>query len=137
MKKQNEPNRNPFRVPDNYFDEVNERIISAAAADKKIVKPSVFGRFRTQLLVAASIAGFVLLGYTALKLFSSDKSEQRASVIVNEFNIESFIDDIDISALEENASSLVSEQVPDVPHKDIIDYLLLENIELTDIYAKL
>jgi hypothetical protein len=137
MKKQNEPYRNPFRVPDNYFDEVNQRIISAAAADKKIVKSTVFERFRTQLLVAASIAGLVLLGYTALKLFSPDKSEQRASIIVNEFNIESFIDDIDISTLEENASSLVSEQVPDVPHKDIIDYLLLENIELTDIYAKL
>jgi hypothetical protein len=52
-------------------------------------------------------------------------------------NMESFINDIDISILEENTSSIVSEQVPDVPHKDIIDYLLLENIELTDIYAKL
>ena len=137
MKKQNEPNRNPFRVPDNYFDEVNQRIISATAADKKIVKPSVFDRFRTQLLVAASLAVFILLSYTALKIFSPDKSEQQSSIIVNELNIESFIDDIDISALEENASPLVSEQVPDVPHKDIIDYLLLENIELTDIYAKL
>ena len=49
---------------------------------------------------------------------------------MNGINIESFINDIDISTLEENASSLVSEQVPDVPHKDIIDYLLLENIEI-------
>jgi hypothetical protein len=72
-----------------------------------------------------------------MRILSHDKSDQQSSVIVNELNIESFIDEIDISALEENASSLVSGQVPDVPHKDIIDYLLLENIELTDIYAKL
>jgi len=137
MKKQNEPNINPFRVPDNYFAEVNQRIISAAAGEKKIVKPSIFDKFRTQLLVAASLAVFILLSYTALRIFSRDKSDQQTSVIVNELNIESFIDEIDISALEENASSLVSGQVPDVPHKDIIDYLLLENIELTDIYAKL
>jgi len=137
MKKQNEPNRNPFRVPDNYFAEVNQKIISAAAADKKVVKIAVFDRFRRHFRIAASIAGFVLLSYTALKIFSPDKSEQQVSVMMNELNIESFIDDIDISALEENASSLVSERVPDVPHKDIIDYLLLENIELTDIYAKL
>jgi hypothetical protein len=136
MKKQNEPNRNPFRVPENYFAEVNQRIISSAAADKKIVIPAVFGRFRTRLLVAASVTGFILLSYSALKIFSSNNTEQKSSGILNEMKIESFIDDIDISILEENASSLVSEHVPDVPHKDIIDYLLLENIELTDIYAK-
>ena len=51
---------------------------------------------------------------------------------------ESFINDIDLTILEENASVLViSEQVPDVSNQDIIDYLLLENIEINDIYAKL
>lgn len=137
MKKQKEPNRNPFRVPDNYFAEVNQKIIHATSADKKFAKPTVFDRSRTRLLVAASVIGFILLSYSALRILSSSKSEQQASAIMNGINIETFINDIDISTLEENASSLLSEQVPDVPHKDIIDYLLLENIELTDIYAKL
>ena len=41
-------------------------------------------------------------------------------------------------SLEENASSLVlSDEGPDVSKKDIIDYLMLENIEINDIYEQL
>ena len=40
-------------------------------------------------------------------------------------NPDSYINDIDISSLEEDASSLVlSEEGPDVSKKDIIDYLI-------------
>jgi hypothetical protein len=53
-------------------------------------------------------------------------------------NPDSYLNDIDVSAIEEKASSIVlSEEGPEVSKKDIIDYLLLENIELSDIYEKL
>jgi len=53
-------------------------------------------------------------------------------------NPDSYLNDIDISSLEEKASTLVlSEEGPAVSKKDIIDYLLLENIELNDIYEHL
>jgi hypothetical protein len=51
---------------------------------------------------------------------------------------ELFINDIDILSLEESAASLgFSEEGTEVDKKDIIDYLLLENIEINDIYEKL
>ena len=144
MKNLNEQNKkNPFRVPENYFAEVNMKIISAtssapSADDKKIGKPGIYNRFRTRLLIAASITGFILLSWSALKIFSVQKSETKLSEVFTEMNSESFINDIDLTILEENASVLViSEQVPDVSNQDIIDYLLLENIEINDIYAKL
>jgi hypothetical protein len=53
-------------------------------------------------------------------------------------NTESYINDLDISSIEEDASSLVlQEEGPDVSKKDIIDYLLSENIEISDIYEQL
>jgi hypothetical protein len=48
------------------------------------------------------------------------------------------MNDIDIQSLEENAASLVlPEEAPEVNKTDIIDYLLLENIEINDIYEQL
>jgi hypothetical protein len=53
-------------------------------------------------------------------------------------NTESYINDIDISSIEEDASTLVlQEEGPDVSKKDIIDYLLKENIDISDIYEQL
>jgi hypothetical protein len=140
MKNLNEPYKNnPFTVPDNYFEEVNMKIISATSGqDKNIVKPGIYSRFRTRLLIAASIAGFILLSYSALKIFTVHNQESKVSELLKEINSESFINDIDLTILEEDASALViSEQGSGVPGQAIIDYLLLENIEINEIYAKL
>lgn len=140
MQKLNDiPDKNPFKVPDNYFEEVNKKIISVTSGyDKEVKKVSIYNRFRTRLLIAASVAGFVLISYTAIKLFTHDKTNSQVSEVLNEMSSDSYINDIDISSLEEDASSLVlSEEGPAVSKKDIIDYLLLNNIELNDIYEHL
>jgi len=140
MQKMNDiPGKNPFKVPDNYFEDVNRKIISATSGfDQEVRKISIYNRFRTRLLVAASVAGFIFISYTAIKLLTHDKSNSQVSQVLHEINTESYINDIDISSLEEDASSLVfTEELPDVSKKDIIDYLLRENIELNDIYEQL
>ena len=39
MQKLNEiPDKNPFKVPENYFEEVNRKIISATTGDNQYVK---------------------------------------------------------------------------------------------------
>lgn len=131
--------KNSFKVPDNYFEEVNRKIISATAgADEDIRKISIYNRFRTSLLIAASIAGFIIISYTALKIFAPAPAGSQVSEAIFELNQDSLINDIDISSLEESASALeLSEDVPDVSRKDIIEYLMLENIELNDIYQQL
>jgi len=140
MQKLNDiPDKNPFKVPDNYFDEVNKKIISVTSGfDQEVKVVSTYNRFRTYLLIAASVAGFILISYTAITLLTPDKIDSQVSEVIYDVNSDSYINDIDISSLEENASSLVlSEEGPDVSKTDIIDYLLLENIEINDIYEQL
>jgi hypothetical protein len=138
-KSDNIPDKNPFKVPENYFEKVNIKIISATTgADTEIRKVSIFNRFRTSILVAASVAGLILISYTAIKLLAPAREKSQVSETLKEMNPDSYINDIDLSALEENASSLIlSEEGPDVSKKDIIDYLLRENVDLNDIYAQL
>lgn len=131
--------KNPFKVPDNYFEQVNRKIISAATGyDTEVKRIRPYNRFRTSLLIAASVAGFVIISYTAIKLFTPDKSNSRVSEVLYDINPSSYINDIDILSLEEDASSLIlSEEGPEADRNDIIDYLLLENIELNEIYEHL
>ena len=66
------PDKNPFKVPDNYFEDVNRKIISAISGEDMVIrKVSIHHGFRTSLMIAASFAGFILIGYTALKLFDT------------------------------------------------------------------
>jgi hypothetical protein len=140
--------KNPFKVPDNYFEEVNRKIISAtagldetvlkASGDDSIRKISLYHRLRTSILIAASIAGFIIISYSALRLLAPDRSGSQVSEVLFNMNQDSLVNDIDISSLEEDASTLLlSDDGPDVSKNDIIDYLMLENIELNDIYEQL
>ena len=140
MKKlDNIPEKNPFKVPGNYFEEVNRRIISATSGtDNEVKAVSIFTRFRTRLLIAASVAGLILLSFAAIKLLSPFRPNSQVSEILHEMSPDSYLNDIDLSSLEEDASSLIlSEEGPDVSKKDIIDYLLNENVEINDIYVQL
>jgi len=133
------PGKNPFKVPDNYFEDVNRKIISATSGtDQEVKKINAYNRFRTRLLIAASVVGFILISYSAVKLFTHEKENSEVAGVVHGVNTESYINDLDISSIEEDASSLVlQEEGPDVSKKDIIDYLLSENIEISDIYEQL
>jgi hypothetical protein len=140
MQKQNEiPDKNPFKVPENYFEEVNRKIISVTSGlNQEVKKVGLYNRFRPYLLIAASVTGFILLSYTAVKLLTPDRINSQVSEIMYEMYPESYLNDIDILTLEENAASLVLfEKGPEVNSTDIIDYLLLENIEINDIYEQL
>lgn len=133
------PDKNPFKVPENYFEDINRKIISATSGQiGEIRKVSIYNRFRTSILIAASFAGFVLIGYTALKLLSPDKKDIQVTEVLHDISPDSYINDIDILSLEEDASYLVlTEEVSGVDKKDIIDYLILDNIEINEIYEKL
>jgi hypothetical protein len=140
MQKLNDiPDKNPFKVPDNYFEEVNRKIISATSGFEKEMKAvSPYSRLRTYLLIAASVTGLILISYTAVRLFTRDKISLQVSEVQYDLNPDSYLNDIDVSSIEEEASSVVfSGEEPAVGNKDIIEYLLLENIELNDIYEKL
>lgn len=140
MKNLNEiTNKSPFKVPENYFEEFNRRIInSTSGLPNNIKKIELYDRFKPYLLIAASVTILVFLSFAAIKLLGPDKNKLQLSEVVNSEFSESVINDLDISTLEENvAAGVMNEDVPDVSKTDIIDYLLKDNIEISDIYEQL
>jgi hypothetical protein len=140
MQKLNEiPDKNPFKVPENYFEDVNKKIISVTSGyDQKIKKIGLYNRVKPYLLIAASVTGFIILSYTAVNLLIPNRLTSQVSEAISDDYPETYINDIDIFTLEENVASMVpSEEGSEANKKDIIDYLLLENIEISDIYEQL
>jgi len=136
---ENIPGKNPFRVPEGYFEEVNRKIIDASSVTNhaRIRSGSSF-RLKPYLLAAASVAGFILLSYSAVKVIAPRLNNHKESELRREEYFSPYMNDLDIYYLEENASSLtIPEQGPDVSKAEIIEYLLLDNIEINDIYEQL
>lgn len=140
MQKLNEiPDKNPFKVPENYFEELNRRIINSTSGlplnEKKI---GLYIRFRPYLLIAASVTILVFLSFAAIKLLRPGKNQLQLSEVTNTDFTESVINEFDLSTLEESAAALImTEAAPSVSKADIIDCLLQENIEISDIYERL
>lgn len=138
-KLRNKRYKNPFKVPENYFEDVNRKIISATSGnDHEEKKAGLYRRLRPYILIAASVTGFILLSYSAIKLLTPEKTVLKISEAQYEENPDSYLNEIDISTLEENASSVVlSEEGTGVSKADIIDYLLSDNLEINEIYEQL
>jgi hypothetical protein len=128
--------KNPFKVPENYFEEVNNRIISATVGAGPVIRKKGISRsLRLTLAVAASVAVFVMLGYTAFRLLNPDNKNRWLSEISTEEIAGSYLGDIDILTLEENTDlSGIYDSEPVAAREDIIDYLVNENIDLNEIY---
>jgi len=135
----NIPKQNPFKVPENYFEEVNRKILSSTAGmDSGGIKKGIVRQLRLYLAVAASIAVLVVLSFTAIHFFTSGKNTSALpGITLNEFT-DNYLTDIDILTLEENASTYgLSGGVTGYNDNDIIDYLVFENIDIYDIYEQL
>jgi hypothetical protein len=141
MEKLNDiPDTNPFKVPENYFEEVNKKIIdSTSEAENKSGKTGLFIRLKPVLAIAASVAVLIIAGYSAAKLFlpAAENKELIPEISLQEFS-ESYLNDIEMMMLEQNSDPLVmSGNIPDVSKSEIIDYLLLENVNENEIYELL
>jgi hypothetical protein len=130
---------NPFKVPANYFEELNRKIISSTVEKgDEIRKPGLYLKMRPFLAVAASIALLAILSYAGIRLFSSRNEALSLSSIPFEEYTESILEEIDILTLEENVLLLENPSAePQTEKKDIIDYLLLENIDINEIQDQL
>ena len=131
--------KNPFKVPENYFEEVNNRIISATVGAGPVIgKKGISRNLRLTLAVAASVAVFVMLSYTAFRLLNPDNRNRWLSEISTEEIAGSYLGDIDILTLEENTDLYgIYDSEPVAAREDIIDYLVNENIDLNEIYEML
>lgn len=140
MKDLNEISKqNPFKVPDNYFEKVNSKILSEnAGIDSGGIKKDIVRRLMPYLVVAASIAVLVILSYTAIHFLIPDKNKSGLpEITLSEFS-DNYLNDIDILTLEENtATTGLFPEESGYSNNDIIDYLVFENIDIYDIYEHL
>ncbi len=141
---------NPFRVPDGYFESLTERTMSAVkdipvSEESPAEKQGGKVRIMPFLALAAAIIGFAILAAGMVRLVTRDSGG-----LIQETQDGIYADlmagEIDTYLIENEwaVSEDITESEPDVQvgetevqSEAIIDYLLLENVELTDIYELL
>ncbi|HBC79515.1 MAG TPA: hypothetical protein DEO60_01470 [Bacteroidales bacterium] len=133
------PHGNSFKVPEKYFEELNSRIIASTVENQnKKNKPGIYVKLKPFLAIAASVAVLTLLTYSGMKLFPPRNEAASLSGIPVEEYPEAILNEIDILTLEGN---LVLTEIPDmepvINEKDIIDYLVLENIDINELQEQL
>jgi len=125
--------RNPFRVPDNYFEDVKRKIIAQTSG--KQGKKFRVGQY---LAVAASVAVLVLLSYAGIRHFNNRREILARNEISRELYMETSGDDIGTVILEQNSGNLdIPDLKPEVKSQDIIDYLEQDEININEIYEQL
>jgi hypothetical protein len=131
--------KNPFNVPENYFEEVNRKIISSTSGFIPEQKGSgLYRKLRPYLAAAASVAILAVLSYTAVNLYSSGRNRSEfPELTLIEFS-ENYLNEIDLLTLEEKAGSIDAEAARmNLTSNDIVDYFVLENIDINEIYTQL
>jgi len=137
MKKLNEiPGKNPFKVPENYFEDVTRKIISeTSGSESGISRRGTIRKLKPLFAVAASIAAFILISYTALKIFIPGNTNHIVSEVSEQEFYETYLNDIDLLTLEEQAGTITPViDINDVNTSELTDYLLFININENEIY---
>jgi hypothetical protein len=134
---------NPFKVPEGYFESLTDRTMSAireSSESEKSPEENIRRKIRLMpfLAMAAAIIGFAVIAAGMVRLVTKNENNLfRGSD--NEFYAEIITQDIDTYIIE-NEWGLYEEAIGGEEYLEteaIIDYLLLENIALTDIYETL
>ena len=78
LNKEDRLGENPFSVPEGYFGTLSSRIQNRIESEKKDPKRvrSLRYSFRSQIALAASLIGFAILSYAAVKLILSQPTAQ-------------------------------------------------------------
>lgn len=109
-------NKRPFKLPEGYFDNLDEQIISQIVEDKddtnnheKVnIKP--IRRFRP-LLIAASFVGLIVVGVASINLFQQYQSAEKVETKVNKLMMQPTSQKkIDSSEMEEAEEYMMIDQ---------------------------
>ena len=131
--------RNPFRVPENYFEELNGRILQATAEKPAAKKVLIIKMIRPWLSLAAIIAGVAVLTMAVLHLTDkgniNNNGNNTAYADVPQF----LIDGIDMYLLDmqmvEDAGT--EESAGDNTREDVMEYLMLSEVDFAVLYEHL
>jgi hypothetical protein len=126
--------KNPFKVPDNYFEEVNRKIFSVTTGYSiENNKEPKIRRLRPYLLIAASVVIMAVIGFSSFYFFSLRNTPDLPELSIKEFS-DNYLNDIDLLVLEEKAGSLDNlETRLALTSNDIFEYFEFENVDINDI----
>ncbi|MEE4214924.1 MAG: hypothetical protein V2I34_07630 [Bacteroidales bacterium] len=116
---------NPFRVPDNYFDDVKKDIlVKTRHAGNKKSKTGISAVIKPAIMMAAAMLVFVIISYSILKLLFPEYNsaeKQNFSELVYDFDEAELIDVL--ADHNNNEEALPAER------SEIIDYLMDNNVD--------
>lgn len=127
------PQKNPFKVPENYFDTLNDKIQERIEAEEQPQKRDVIQILKPYLWMAASVAGFVLILKMVLNVTVDPqyKIEQISQIDSQQINIQNQIPE----SLQEDeylwGSSI------DATSDEILDYLSEQNLDAETLIANM
>jgi len=133
---------NPFKVTDNYFDNLPEMIqVSINKREKAAGMPAtrIIKYLKPHLALAAAILGFALIGYTGFRYFINRNSDsQIRNQEIAEY-MDFYSNDVDNTIIMEllKEQEQQSIETDDDLSEEIIDYLLNENIDIYTIANQL
>jgi hypothetical protein len=125
-------NREPFRVPDNYFETLSDRIMdnvqkSRVEPHEEKVEKTIIMRLRPLLYLAAVICGVAVISYSVFKFSHENRiNTENQSVIAD-----AMVEEIDTYTLESELLNSSSDKTTD--NDNFSESLILENIDETDI----
>jgi len=135
-------NKNPFRVPDNYFDNLPEKIQVSIHKHKKAAgmpATRIINYLKPHLALAAAILGFALIGYTGFRYFINRNSDSQIRNREIADYMDFYSNDVDNSIIMELLEKQEEQSIEtdDDLSEEIIDYLLNENIDIYTIANQL
>ncbi len=125
--------RNPFRVPENYFDNFTEDILERSSAKSSLKKRKIFSIKRPGLAVAAAVAGFLLISYLGLKIMLNGTPDNQLISNLSEYSEILSYDIDEYMIVDELSTDEVADLPSDITNDDIIDYLLLNDVDFVSI----
>jgi hypothetical protein len=139
-------NKNPFKVPDGYFETLTERTMKAISTTtekdekREDERPVRKISLRPFLALAAAILAVAVISTVIVRLVTRSDSSILSGGD-NEIYAELYSEELDMYMIENEWSLKETELSPEgdtgLPADEIIDYLLMENIDISAIYELL
>lgn len=126
--------QNPFTTPSGYFLKLNSEV-SSKICSKEVNSPFLLNgmRYRSKVLIAASIAALFMISYGSLSIINESTKEETERIIkeTNKLADEGYLprtfSDFSEVELDDNSSTLSTE---DISSEQIVEYLKTDNVTI-------
>ncbi|MCD4770093.1 MAG: hypothetical protein K8R35_08005 [Bacteroidales bacterium] len=128
--------KNPFKIPGNYFGDMTDSVLKKAGAPSQVKKVSFITVAKPILILAAAMIGFALISYLAIEFLIPGSETDSFEINCAELTeyLSSEIDEAFI--IEEIVKADITDELI-IPAQDIIDYLIDTNIDYAEILENL